>query len=116
MGIRSLLMENLLRSKKYWSVIERSYEEPGDVEQLTAAQQKALDEAKLKDLKQEIIYFRPLISEVPRNAKCAQLLRFREEFEMLEMKMGESVIHYFGRAMVTTNDMINFGEDMDAKG
>ncbi|GKC35478.1 hypothetical protein Tco_1047862, partial [Tanacetum coccineum] len=105
MGIRSLLMENLLRSKKYWSVIKRSYEEPGDVEQLTAAQQKA-------DGKPIVGFYK---GKVPRNAKCAQLLRFREEFEMLEMKMGESVIHYFGRAMVTTNDMINFGEDMDAK-
>lgn len=47
----SLLMENLLHSKEYWSVIQPGYKEPGVGEVLTATQQKTLDEAKLKDLK-----------------------------------------------------------------
>lgn len=44
----SLLMENLLRSKEYWSVIEPGLEELKRTEAISA---KALDEAKLKDLK-----------------------------------------------------------------
>ena len=31
---------------------------------------------------------------------------------MLEMKSGESVTDYFGRVMMVTKDMRNYGEDM----
>ena len=44
--------------------------------------------------------------------KRAQLQRLRRTFEILEMKLGESVTDYFGRVMETTNDMGNCGEDM----
>jgi len=33
-----------------------------------------------------------------------------DEFETLEMMLGESVDDYFGRVMETTNDMRNCGE------
>jgi hypothetical protein len=44
-------MENLLRSKEYWSVIEMRYAESAPGEVLTNAQRKTLEETKLKDLK-----------------------------------------------------------------
>lgn len=47
----SLLMENLFRWKEYCSVIESGINEPKENEPFIVAQQKALDEAKLKDLK-----------------------------------------------------------------
>jgi len=47
----SLLIENLLRSKEYWSVVESEIKEPMENELISVVQQKALDEAKLKDLK-----------------------------------------------------------------
>ena len=47
----NMLMENLLRSKEYWSVIEIGFVEPASGEILTNAQKKALEETKLKDLK-----------------------------------------------------------------
>lgn len=47
----SMVMENLLRSKEYWGLIETGYAEPGVGEKLTAAQEKTLEEMKLKDLK-----------------------------------------------------------------
>jgi len=47
----SLVMENLLRSKEYWSVIQSGFEEPKGDEALNATQQKTIDEARLKDLK-----------------------------------------------------------------
>ncbi|KAK0604649.1 hypothetical protein LWI29_017831 [Acer saccharum] len=47
----SILMENFLRSKEYWSLVETGYVEPEDVASLTDAQQKKLEEEKLKDLK-----------------------------------------------------------------
>jgi hypothetical protein len=47
----SLLMENLLRSKEYWSCIETRFTEPDEGETLTAAQKRHLEDCKLKDLK-----------------------------------------------------------------
>ncbi|KAK0581377.1 hypothetical protein LWI29_013062 [Acer saccharum] len=49
----SMLMENFLRSKEYWSLVETGYVEPEDGASLTDAQQKKLEEEKLKDLKTE---------------------------------------------------------------
>lgn len=46
-----MLMENFLRSKEYWSLIEDGIAEPAEGAVLTEAQQKRLDEHKLKDLK-----------------------------------------------------------------
>ena len=47
----SMLMENLLRSKGYWSLVETGFEEakPGAV--LSEARQKQLEELIIKDLK-----------------------------------------------------------------
>lgn len=47
----SMLMENFLRSKEYWSLIETGIPTVVDGTQPTAAERKAIDEAKLKDLK-----------------------------------------------------------------
>ncbi|KAL5746808.1 hypothetical protein ACOSQ2_024105 [Xanthoceras sorbifolium] len=47
----SMLMENFLRSKEYWQVIESGVTEPSEGTILTDAQRKELDELKLKDLK-----------------------------------------------------------------
>lgn len=44
--------------------------------------------------------------------KRAQLQALRREFEILEMKNGESVTDYFSRVMLVANDMRNYGEDM----
>ncbi|KAJ1437991.1 gag-polypeptide of LTR copia-type [Sesbania bispinosa] len=132
----SLLMENLLRSKEYLSVIESGIQEPKENESFSAAQQKALDEAKLKDLKAKNYLFqaidKSILKTIPQKetakqiwesmkvkyqgnarVKRTQLQRFRRTFETLEMKPGESVNDYFGRVVETTNDMRNCGEDMN---
>eukprot|EP00258_Populus_trichocarpa_P031704 XP_024447723.1 uncharacterized protein LOC112325426 [Populus trichocarpa] len=44
--------------------------------------------------------------------KHAQLQALRRDFEVLEMKIGESVTDYFSRVMMVANDMRNYGEDM----
>lgn len=131
----SLLMENLLRSKEYWSVIQAEYKEPGSGEVLSTAQQNALDEARLKDLKAKNYLFQSIDKSIletitqketskqlwdsmkikyqgNERVKRAQLQRLRRVFETLEMKIGETVTDYFGRVMVTANDMRNCGEDM----
>lgn len=57
---RSLIMENLLQSKEYWSVIESGIKEPKENEPINVAQQKELDEAKLKDLKAKNYLFQAI--------------------------------------------------------
>lgn len=44
----SLIMENLLRSKEYWSVIESGVEEVNEKEATSKDSQKAIDEATKK--------------------------------------------------------------------
>ncbi|KAJ1408626.1 Zinc finger, CCHC-type [Sesbania bispinosa] len=106
----SLLMENLLRSKEYWSVIESGIKEQKENESFSAAQQKALDEAKLEDLKAKNYLFqaidKSILKTIPQKetakqlwesmkvkyqgnarVKHAQLQRFRRIFETLEMKL-----------------------------
>lgn len=132
----SMVMENLLRSKEYWTVVESGYTQPGADEELTAAQKKTLEEMKLKDLKAKNYLFQSLDKTILKTMtqketskqlwdsmkmKCqgnvrvqrAQLNRLRRDFEILGMKQGESVNDYFGRVMVIANDMRNYGEDMD---
>ena len=57
-------MENLLRFKEYWSAIQSSFEEPKGNEALSATQQKAIDEAKLKDLRAENYLFQSIDKSV----------------------------------------------------
>jgi len=42
----------------------------------------------------------------------AQLQILHRNFEVLDMKLGESVTDYFGRVMLVANDMRNLGKNM----
>ncbi|GMY21802.1 Retrovirus-related Pol polyprotein from transposon RE1 [Fagus crenata] len=50
----SMLMENFLRSKEYWSLVETGVPAAEGVE-LTEAQQKSIADQKLKDLKSSLL-------------------------------------------------------------
>ncbi|KAI5328546.1 hypothetical protein L3X38_027943 [Prunus dulcis] len=56
----SMLMENFLRSKEYWTLVETSVVEPESGVVLTELQQKKLDESKLKDLKAKNYLFQAI--------------------------------------------------------
>lgn len=108
----AMLMENFLRSKEYWSLVETGYDEPEKgVEQLEE-QRKRLEELKLKDLKVKNYLFQAidrtiletiLVKDTSKqiwesmkrkfegNAKVkrSHLQALRKEFETLEMKTGE---------------------------
>ena len=132
----SMVMENLLRSKEYWVVVESGYTEPTSRDGMTAVQIKNLDEMKLKDLKAKNYLFQSIDKSILKTItqketskqlwdsmklKCrgnarvkrAQLNRLRRDFEVLAMKQGESITDYFGRVMTVANDMRNYGEDVD---
>ena len=54
----AMLMENFLRSKEYWGLVESGIPTVAEGVVLTDAQRKNIDDQKLKDLKQRTIYFK----------------------------------------------------------
>ncbi|XP_015579968.1 uncharacterized protein LOC107261942 [Ricinus communis] len=94
-------MENLLRSKEYWGLVEQGYEEPEIKEPLTGAERRTLEEQKLKDLRGNA------------RVQRAQLQRLCRDFKILEMQNGECVNDYISRVMLIANDMRGAGETME---
>jgi hypothetical protein len=127
-------MENLLRSKEYWNLIEIGVTvAPPNA---TAEQVKIANESKLQDLKVKNYLFQAIdrsILETILNrdtaidiwdamkrkyqgstkVKRAQLQALRREFEVLAMKDSETVDEYFGRTLAIANRMTSHGERME---
>ena len=103
-------MENFLRSKEYWSLVETGYAESDAG--VTDAQQRKIDEMKLKDLKVKNYFFqainRTILDTILQKAiakqiwdamkkkfegnarvKRSHLQALQREFETLEMRYGE---------------------------
>ncbi|XP_050126054.1 uncharacterized protein LOC126603292 [Malus sylvestris] len=122
-------MENFLRSKEYWSLIEIGYEEPAKGAQpLSEARHKELDAVKLKDLKAKNYLFQAIDRSILETmlekdtskkiwdsmktkyegnarVKHSTLQALRRNFETLEMKVGEIITNYFARVMTVANKM-----------
>lgn len=102
----AMLMENFLRSKEYWQLVETGITVPESGSVLTEAQLKAIETEKLKDLKVKNYLFQAsdrtimetiLNKDTAKNiwdsmrqkyqgtnrVKRAQLQRLRREFEVL---------------------------------
>lgn len=132
----SMLMENFLRSKEFWHVVESGVAEPAAGVILTNTQRVDLDALKLKDLKAKNYLFqaidRPTLETIlckdtskhiwdamkkkyqgNAKAKRVQLQRLRTEFENLRMKSGESASDYLSRTMTIANKMRIHGEKME---
>ncbi|RDX60958.1 hypothetical protein CR513_60859, partial [Mucuna pruriens] len=99
----SMLVENHLRSKKYWSLVESEIPslvvgvqptQKGNT-RLLRKQTKEFDEAK--------------ISRVYKGEKNS-IASFSKEFEVLEMKDGEIVYEYFSWTLSIANKMKAHGE------
>jgi hypothetical protein len=130
----SMLMENLLRSKEYWSLIENGvFTAPPNA---TADQRRLADESKLRDLKVKNYLFQSidrsiletiLVRDTARDiweamkrkyqgstkVKRAQLQSLRRDFEILAMGEDESVTDYFARTLAIANKMTSHGERME---
>lgn len=135
----AMLMENLLRSKEWWELVETGMVQFDRDTVLTEAQQTELSEQKLKDLKVKNYLFASIDKTIlktivkketskdiwdsmknkyqgNKRVQSSQLQRLRRNFEVLEMKDGDSITEYFSRVMMVSNDMRNLGEDIpDAK-
>lgn len=132
----SMLMENFLRSKEYWTLVETGFVEPVRDAVLTDAQKTKLEELKLKDLKAKNYLFQAIDRTILEtiltkdtskqiwdamkqkyrgNAKVkrAQLQALRAQFENLRMQPTESVEGYFSRTLTIANKMRTSGEKME---
>ena len=131
----AMLMENFLRSKEYWSLVEHGIPAATQGVELTEGQRKASEDQKLKDLKAKNYLFQAIdrsILETILNkdtaksiwdslkqkyqgtarVKRAHLQALRREFEVLQMKERESVNEYFARTLTIANKMRIHGETM----
>lgn len=145
----SEMMENLLRAKGLWSLIENGVQDPtqgtvatstqtGQTTQgrvLTDAQKEQLQTEKTRDHKVKHYLFRAINRIVFEQVldrstsksvwdslkrkyggndrvKKHLLNTLRREFEVLEMKEGETITEYFSRVMVVANKMRSNGEVM----
>lgn len=128
-------MENFLRSKELWGLVETDYKEPASGSVQTYAQRKKLEELKLKDLKVKNFLF-PAIDwtiletilvkktskqiwdsmkkkfEGSARVNRSHLQALRREFENLEMKTAEGVSKYFSIVLSVANKMRTYGEQM----
>ena len=128
----AMLMENFLRSKEYWGLVENGI--LATAEGLTDAQRKNIKDQKSKDLKAKNYLLQAIDRSVletilnkdtakniwdslkqkyqgTTRVKSAHLQALRKEFEILHMKAGEFVNEYFARTLTIANKMKANGED-----
>nr|GLL16685.1 Retrovirus-related Pol polyprotein from transposon TNT 1-94 [Ipomoea trifida] len=127
----SMLMENFLKSKEFWDVVEADVAEP--TAGMTSEQRAELKALKLKDLRAKNYLFqaidRSILETILRKetskqiwdsmkikyqgstkAKRQLLQSLRSEFETLRMKEGESATEYMGRLMTVVNQLRTNGD------
>ena len=123
-----MLIENFMRLKEYWSILEDGIPAAAEGVQLSEAQKKAIDDARLKDMKAKNYLFQTVdksILETTLNkdiaksiwdslkqkyqgtarVQRAQRQDLQKEFEILAMKEGESVNEYFVRTFTVVNKL-----------
>ncbi|CAA7016056.1 unnamed protein product [Microthlaspi erraticum] len=130
-----MLMENLLRSKEWWDLIETGIPTRAANVILTGPQRTELAEKTVIDHKVKNYLFASIDKTILKTilkketskdlwesmkrkyqgndrVQSAQLQRLRRDFEVLEMKIGETITAYFSRVMEVANNMRNLGEEM----
>ncbi|KAK0596599.1 hypothetical protein LWI29_017215 [Acer saccharum] len=129
----SMLMENFLKSKEYWSVVDLGVAELAEGVMLTDAQRTEREGLQLKDLKAKNYLFQAIDRSIletilckdtskhiwdsmkkkyqgTTRAKKQQLQALHSEFETLQMKSGELVTDYFSWTMAIVNKMRIHGD------
>jgi len=132
----SMLTENFLRSKEYWSLVEIGISAVAEGIYLSEGQRKMIEDQKLKDLKVKNYLFQAIDRSIletilkrdtekdiwdslkqkyqgTARVKRAQLHALRKEFEVLHMKAGELINDYFAKILIIANKMRIHGERME---
>ncbi|GAA0171275.1 hypothetical protein LIER_25348 [Lithospermum erythrorhizon] len=127
------MMENLLKAKGVWSVIERGHVEPLNTEVLNDNQRALLDESRTRDCQVKHYLFQALDRSVFEqildrstakiiwdslnkkfggNERIKKSMRntLRREFELLEMKKAETIDEYFARVNSVCNKLRSNGD------
>ena len=68
----SMLIENFLRSKEYWTIVENGIEAPAAGETLTDAQKTEIEAKKLKDLKAKNYLFQAIERSILETILCKE--------------------------------------------
>ncbi|CAM8998643.1 unnamed protein product [Rhodiola kirilowii] len=126
----SELMENLLRAKGLWNLVQNGFIEPneGALVVLTDAQRDHLENARQKDHKVKHYLFRAIDRTVfeqildrktskivwdslkskyggNERVKRTMLNSLKRDFELLQMREDETIADYFARVMAVANKM-----------
>lgn len=132
----SMTMENFLRSRELWSLVEEGIPVVAVGTPTSEAQRRGVEEANLKDLKVKNFLFQAIDREFletildkstskviwesmrkkyqgSTKVKRAQLQALRREFELLIMKEGEKIDTFLGRTLSVVNKMKTNGEVME---
>lgn len=131
----SEMMENLLRAKQVWNLIDPGIREPTVGVAQSEAEKKKLEELRMKDLQvKHYLYqaidrvtFEQILDRKTSKAvwesmrkrfagndrvKKSMLQKLRRDFEVIEMKANETIPEYFGRVLTISNQMRSNGESM----
>ena len=132
----SMMMENFLRSKELWTLVEDGIPTIARGTAVSEAQRKSLEEIKLKDLKIKNCLFQAIDREIMETildktsskaiwesmrqkyqgstkVRRAQLQALRREFELLSMKEGGKIDKYISRTLAVVKKMRTNGEKME---
>ncbi|XP_076900887.1 uncharacterized protein LOC143555162 [Bidens hawaiensis] len=131
----SEMMENLLHAKGLWKLIDPGIKEPAVGIAVSDVQKKKLEELHLVDLQVKHYLYQAIdrvtFEQIPdrssskaiwdsikkrlagnERVKRSMLQKLRRDFEILEMKNGETIPEYFGRVLTISNQMRSNGEEM----
>ncbi|XP_073111813.1 uncharacterized protein [Elaeis guineensis] len=132
----SIYMKALLGSQDIWDIVERGYEEAGEVDTLTVQQREVLRDKRKKDKKAFYFIYQAVDEsafekiaaattskeawEILQNAykriekvKKIRLQTLRGEFEALQMKESKSISNFFTRVLTIVNQLRRNGEILD---
>lgn len=132
----SILMENFLKFKEYWQIVESGVVEPAAGMSMTDAGRADFERQQLKDLNAKNYLFQAIDHSILKTILCKdtskiiwdfmkkkykgstrakrqQLQTLCSQFEMLRMKLGESVTDYFAGTMAIVKKMRIHDEQME---
>ena len=95
----SMLMENFLRSKEYWQVVEYGVAEPAEGVMLTNTQTAALEALKLKDLKAKTYLFQAIDRTILETILCKHTSKhiwdsMKKKYQGSTRQRGSSFKHF----------------------
>lgn len=137
----SMLMENFLRSKEMWNLVDEGITSLAiGTSSASEAQRKSVEETKLKDLKVKNYLSQAINREIMKiildkiiskaiwdsmkqkyqgststKVKRVQLQALKKEFEMLVMKEGEEINNFISRTLMLVNKIKVNGGRFEAK-